>query len=85
MAATVPARTQFTSAVVQVPQFLLDASIEAGLGGGCSIICTQPRRIAAISVAERVCQEREDSAPGALQTSLLICDAFSCSASAIGH
>lgn len=25
----------------------------------CNIICTQPRRIAAISIAKRVCQERK--------------------------
>ena len=30
-------------------------------------------------MAERVCQEREDSAPGAMQISHLMCDAFSCS------
>jgi len=49
---------------MQVPQYLLDAGIEAGSGASTSIICTQPRRIAAISVAERVCQEREDTPPG---------------------
>ena len=43
---------------------LLDAAIEAGCGGMCSIVCTQPRRIAAISVAERVASERGDPAPG---------------------
>ncbi|CAK0787622.1 hypothetical protein CVIRNUC_010844 [Coccomyxa viridis] len=48
----------------QVPQMLLDAAIEAGCGGMCSIVCTQPRRIAAISVAERVASERGDPAPG---------------------
>ncbi|XP_043705880.1 DExH-box ATP-dependent RNA helicase DExH7, chloroplastic isoform X2 [Telopea speciosissima] len=48
----------------QVPQFILDDMIEAGLGGQCSIICTQPRRIAAISVAERVADERCEPSPG---------------------
>ena len=43
---------------------LLDAAIEAGQGGACSIVCTQPRRIAAISVAERVASERGEPAPG---------------------
>ncbi|KAF5961534.1 hypothetical protein HYC85_002743 [Camellia sinensis] len=38
--------------------------IEAGRGGHCNIICTQPRRIAAISVAERVADERCESSPG---------------------
>ena len=42
----------------QVPQFLLDDAIEQGEGARCSIICTQPRRISAISVAERVASER---------------------------
>ncbi|KAK9832693.1 hypothetical protein WJX81_000845 [Elliptochloris bilobata] len=48
----------------QVPQFLLDAAIEGGLGARASLICTQPRRIAAISVAERVASERGQPAPG---------------------
>ncbi|KAG9147531.1 hypothetical protein Leryth_007315 [Lithospermum erythrorhizon] len=48
----------------QVPQFILDDMIEAGRGGYCNIICTQPRRIAAISVAERVADERCESSPG---------------------
>ena len=49
---------------LQVPQYLLEAATEAGEGGQCNIICTQPRRIAAISVAERVANERGDSPPG---------------------
>ncbi|MBA0823944.1 hypothetical protein Goarm_020637, partial [Gossypium armourianum] len=48
----------------QVPQFILDDMIESGHGGHCSIICTQPRRIAAISVAERVADERCEPSPG---------------------
>uniref|UniRef100_A0A0E0P9C1 Probable ATP-dependent RNA helicase spindle-E n=1 Tax=Oryza rufipogon TaxID=4529 RepID=A0A0E0P9C1_ORYRU len=48
----------------QVPQFILDDMIESELGGYCSIVCTQPRRIAAISVAERVSSERCESSPG---------------------
>ncbi|GFU19130.1 3'-5' RNA helicase YTHDC2 [Nephila pilipes] len=42
----------------QVPQFILDHS--SVVGQPCRIICTQPRRIAAISVAERVALERDD-------------------------
>ena len=42
----------------QVPQFLLDEMIESGRGAECYIICTQPRRISAVSVAERVADER---------------------------
>ncbi|KAI3917902.1 hypothetical protein MKW98_000136 [Papaver atlanticum] len=48
----------------QVPQFILDDMIEAGRGGYCNIVCTQPRRIAAISVAERVAYERCEPSPG---------------------
>ncbi|KAL4654864.1 hypothetical protein ACB092_01G411400 [Castanea dentata] len=48
----------------QVPQFILDEMIESGCGGQCNIICTQPRRIAAISVAERVADERCEPSPG---------------------
>ena len=42
----------------QVPQFLLDDMIESEKGASCYIICTQPRRISAVSVAERVADER---------------------------
>lgn len=38
----------------QVPQFLLDDAIRAGRGAEVNIVCTQPRRISAIGVAERV-------------------------------
>ncbi len=38
----------------QVPQFVLDDLVAKGQGGDCNIVCTQPRRIAAIGVAERV-------------------------------
>ncbi|KAJ0973246.1 hypothetical protein J5N97_021205 [Dioscorea zingiberensis] len=48
----------------QVPQFILDDMIGSGRGGFCNIICTQPRRIAAISVAERVSNERCEPSPG---------------------
>lgn len=42
----------------QVPQILLNHAVEEGYGAHCNIICTQPRRIAASSVARRVSQER---------------------------
>ncbi|KAL9014410.1 MAG: hypothetical protein Q9180_008951, partial [Flavoplaca navasiana] len=42
----------------QVPQILVEDAIEAGSGVNCNIICTQPRRIAATSVARRVAEER---------------------------
>lgn len=48
----------------QIPQFLLEGETEQLQGGCCSIVCTQPRRIAAISVAERVAVERGEPLPG---------------------
>lgn len=40
----------------QVPQFILDEC--AASKTPCNIVVTQPRRIAAITVAKRVCRER---------------------------
>lgn len=40
----------------QIPQFILEEAIAAKRGGACNIICTQPRRISAISLAQRVAQ-----------------------------
>ncbi|KAE9074349.1 DExH-box ATP-dependent RNA helicase [Phytophthora fragariae] len=48
----------------QIPQFILDEYINRGAGGECNIICTQPRRIAAIGVATRVAQERCEDIAG---------------------
>ena len=45
----------------QIPQLILDQWIDRGEGAQCNIICTQPRRIAAISVAERVAKERGET------------------------
>uniref|UniRef100_A0AAR2KI43 ATP-dependent DNA/RNA helicase DHX36 n=1 Tax=Pygocentrus nattereri TaxID=42514 RepID=A0AAR2KI43_PYGNA len=44
----------------QVTQFILDDYIQRGLGSLCRVVCTQPRRISAISVAERVAAERAE-------------------------
>jgi HrpA-like RNA helicase len=44
----------------QVPQLILDELIRNGQGGSCNILCTQPRRIAAVSVAQRVAVERNE-------------------------
>ncbi|XP_075145158.1 putative ATP-dependent RNA helicase spindle-E [Haematobia irritans] len=41
----------------QVPQYILDDAYRRR--EYCQIICTQPRRIAAISIAKRVCHERK--------------------------
>uniref|UniRef100_A0A5B7AJQ7 Putative ATP-dependent RNA helicase DHX36 n=1 Tax=Davidia involucrata TaxID=16924 RepID=A0A5B7AJQ7_DAVIN len=43
----------------QVPQFLLDHMW--GKGEACKIVCTQPRRISATSVAERISCERGET------------------------
>ncbi|XP_071443443.1 uncharacterized protein [Hetaerina americana] len=42
----------------QVPQFILDEWAARGRGGHCNIVVTQPRRISATSLAERVAHER---------------------------
>ncbi|KAM0195038.1 hypothetical protein ACHAPC_000856 [Botrytis cinerea] len=42
----------------QLSQIILDDYIRTKRGGKCRVICTQPRRIAAKSVAERVAEER---------------------------
>ncbi|KAK9733114.1 hypothetical protein RND81_04G044400 [Saponaria officinalis] len=42
----------------QLPQYILESEVESGRGAFCNIICTQPRRISAMSIAERVSAER---------------------------
>ncbi|VDP88421.1 unnamed protein product [Echinostoma caproni] len=42
----------------QIPQFILEDQISQGKGSTTRIVVTQPRRISAISVAERVAAER---------------------------
>ncbi|KAK1787167.1 hypothetical protein P4O66_017023, partial [Electrophorus voltai] len=42
----------------QVPQYILDQYIHTGRASDCNIVVTQPRRISAVSVAERVSYER---------------------------
>lgn len=42
----------------QIPQFILEQFLEERAGGECNIVVTQPRRISAVSVAERVASER---------------------------
>ena len=44
----------------QIPQFILDSFLRKEKGSGCYIVCTQPRRISATSVAERVASERAE-------------------------
>ncbi|XP_078430848.1 DEA(D/H)-box RNA helicase family protein isoform X2 [Wolffia australiana] len=45
----------------QLPQYVLESEIESGRGAFCNIICTQPRRISAMAVAERVSSERGEA------------------------
>jgi ATP-dependent RNA helicase DHX57 len=45
----------------QLPQFILDDAIQRGEGARTNLICTQPRRISATSVASRVAAERGES------------------------
>ncbi|XP_058034244.1 ATP-dependent RNA helicase A isoform X2 [Ahaetulla prasina] len=47
----------------QVPQYILDEYIHSGRAAECNIVVTQPRRISAVSVAERVAYERGEE-PG---------------------
>lgn len=42
----------------QAIQFVLDDLMEKGEGNTANIVCTQPRRLSAISLAERVAEER---------------------------
>lgn len=42
----------------QVPQYLFDAEIRANRGDRCAIVISQPRRISAFSIAERIASER---------------------------
>ena len=72
----------------QVPQYLLEYHLgqKTGDSDAVRIVCTQPRRVAAISVAERVAQEkgervggevgymvRHDSRPPTAGNSILYC------------
>lgn len=47
-----------TDQTTQVPQLVLDHMIESGEGAAANIVVTQPRRISAIGVSERIAQER---------------------------
>lgn len=44
----------------QCPQYILEDAIANGMGDNTRIVVTQPRRIAAISVAERIAAERDE-------------------------
>jgi len=44
----------------QVPQIIFEEAVSKNRGSSCNVICTQPRRIAATSVAQRVAVERNE-------------------------
>ncbi|KAJ3332894.1 ATPdependent RNA helicase [Blyttiomyces sp. JEL0837] len=44
----------------QTGQFLLEGLLKSGQAGACNIVCTQPRRISAMSLAERVAAEQAE-------------------------
>jgi len=45
----------------QLPQYILEEGISSLRGAHYNIVCTQPRRISAISVAARIASERGES------------------------
>ncbi|CCW69558.1 unnamed protein product [Phytomonas sp. Hart1] len=45
----------------QIPQYVYEFMCEDGKGSSANIVCTQPRRLAATSVAFRVAEERDES------------------------
>jgi hypothetical protein len=45
----------------QVPQFILEDAISRKQGAKCNIVCTQPRRLSATAVAQRVSVERAET------------------------
>ena len=65
---------------VQVPQYILENYSEHGMGANCNIIVTQPRRISAISIAERVAMERGEpvGVNVGYQVCLGVCDMCVC-------
>ena len=44
--------------LLQIPQYILDYMIEQKDGSKAKIVITQPRRISAVTVAQRVAEER---------------------------
>lgn len=54
----------------QIPQFLYEFMCEEGRGSSANILCTQPRRLAATSVALRVAEERDEAVGGTVGYSI---------------
>eukprot|EP00906_Rhabdomonas_costata_P037207 RCo052317 len=51
----------------QVPQYIAEEMIRSGRGGELNLVCTQPRRISAISVAQRVQEELSSGGEGEME------------------
>lgn len=49
---------QILGKTTQIPQYILERYLNEKRGANCNIVVTQPRRISAVSVAERVAHER---------------------------
>ena len=45
----------------QLPQFLLEEMVADGRGGACAVVVTQPRRVSAMALAQRVAEERGEA------------------------
>jgi small subunit ribosomal protein S24e len=58
---TICMATTGSGKTTQIPQLILDDYISRGDGASCNIICTQPRRLGAISVAGRIAKERGEA------------------------
>lgn len=54
----------------QIPQYLYEFMCEDGNGSAANIVCTQPRRLAATSVALRVAEERDEAVGGTVGYSI---------------
>ena len=54
----------------QVPQYILEAAVEQGRGAACTVLIAQPRRVAAVSLAERVAAERAEAVGGSVGYSI---------------
>ena len=67
-AVTVIAGATGSGKSTQVPAYILEDCV--GNAVACNIVCTQPRRIAAIGVAERVAAERAESIGGTVGYSI---------------
>lgn len=50
-----------TGKTTQIAQFILEDYVASGQGAWCNVAVTQPRRISAVSVAERIAYERNET------------------------